>query len=263
MSQEFGVGWDAHAYYVAWQGELYEVLPGSSRRLQLQPAVRSGDLAADATAVGGLLRPLRRRCRLGNRLAGAAAAPAAGRGGVARLPAGDPLRQHLLAAGPDGLSWVSHAAAPGASPRSPRSCPASARCGSCCVVSGASSPVSSATTVGAVQPVGRSRVRRAGRTGSTSCVESAATPPAVYLTPWHHFPAGGPDSRWRSRARPGRSDRPAVAGAGRDGAREPGRRHGAPSPCWPRSRGCEGPAMPSLGPSRTPWRRRARRSIRP
>lgn len=29
MSRDYGVGWDAHAYYVAWQGGLYEALPGS------------------------------------------------------------------------------------------------------------------------------------------------------------------------------------------------------------------------------------------
>ena len=29
MCAEYGIGWDAHAYYVAWSGGLYEALPGS------------------------------------------------------------------------------------------------------------------------------------------------------------------------------------------------------------------------------------------
>jgi hypothetical protein len=29
MCTEYGIGWDAHAYYVAWSGGLYEALPGS------------------------------------------------------------------------------------------------------------------------------------------------------------------------------------------------------------------------------------------
>jgi Glycosyltransferase family 87 len=29
MSRRYGLGWDAHAYYVAWSGGLYEALPGS------------------------------------------------------------------------------------------------------------------------------------------------------------------------------------------------------------------------------------------
>jgi hypothetical protein len=30
MCAEYGIGWDAHAYYVAWAGGLYEALPGRS-----------------------------------------------------------------------------------------------------------------------------------------------------------------------------------------------------------------------------------------
>ena len=29
MASEHGIGWDAHAYYVAWSGGLYEELPGT------------------------------------------------------------------------------------------------------------------------------------------------------------------------------------------------------------------------------------------
>ena len=29
MCAEYGIGWDAHAYYVAWSGGLYEALPRS------------------------------------------------------------------------------------------------------------------------------------------------------------------------------------------------------------------------------------------
>ena len=42
MCAEYGIGWDAHAYYVAWSGGLYEAAARVGRRLQLQPAVRPG-----------------------------------------------------------------------------------------------------------------------------------------------------------------------------------------------------------------------------
>ncbi len=37
MAKQFGVGWDAHAYYVAWQGTLYDVPPGTKDAYNYSP----------------------------------------------------------------------------------------------------------------------------------------------------------------------------------------------------------------------------------
>ena len=37
MSTWYGLGWDAHAYYVAWSGGLYEALPGSADAYNYSP----------------------------------------------------------------------------------------------------------------------------------------------------------------------------------------------------------------------------------
>lgn len=37
MTKEFGLGWDAHAYYVAWQGDLYDVPPGTQDAYNYSP----------------------------------------------------------------------------------------------------------------------------------------------------------------------------------------------------------------------------------
>ena len=34
---QFGLGWDAHAYYVAWQGDLYDVAPGTKDAYNYSP----------------------------------------------------------------------------------------------------------------------------------------------------------------------------------------------------------------------------------
>ena len=102
MCAKYGIGWDAHAYYVAWSGGLYEALPGSVDAYNYSPlfaqviwpltllpwAVFCAVLVGAAGAgVAWLLRPLPLVLAVG---------------GVARLPARDPLRQRLLAAGRDG-----------------------------------------------------------------------------------------------------------------------------------------------------------------
>ena len=102
MCAEYGIGWDAHAYYVAWSGGLYEALPGSVDAYNYSPLFAqviwpltllpwavfcAVCVGAAGAGVAWLLRPLPLVLAVG---------------GVARLPARDPLRQHLLAAGRDG-----------------------------------------------------------------------------------------------------------------------------------------------------------------
>ncbi len=38
MTRDYGLGWDAHAYYVAWQGTLYDVAPGTKDAYNYSPA---------------------------------------------------------------------------------------------------------------------------------------------------------------------------------------------------------------------------------
>jgi hypothetical protein len=73
MSQEYGFGWDAHAYYVAWSGGLYENLPETRDAYNYSPlfaqviwpltflpwpAFCALFVAASAVGVAWLARPL-------------------------------------------------------------------------------------------------------------------------------------------------------------------------------------------------------------
>ena len=100
MCAEYGIGWDAHAYYVAWSGGLYEALPGSVDAYNYSPLFAQviwpltllpwAVFCAVFVGRGGRRRSPGwcARCPLVLAV-----------GGVARLPARDPLRQRLLAAG--------------------------------------------------------------------------------------------------------------------------------------------------------------------
>ena len=84
----YGIGWDAHAYYVAWYGGLYEELPGSVDAYNYSPLFAqviwpltllpwpvfcAVFVGAAAAGVAWLLRPL--PARAGRRRCGSPACP--------------------------------------------------------------------------------------------------------------------------------------------------------------------------------------------
>ena len=73
MADRYGIGWDAHAYYVAWDGDLYESLPGTLDAYNYSPVFAQLTwpltllpwpvfcallIGAAAVAIAWLVRPL-------------------------------------------------------------------------------------------------------------------------------------------------------------------------------------------------------------
>ena len=242
MCAEYGIGWDAHAYYVAWSGGLYEELPGSVDAYNYSPLF--------AQVIWPLtLLPWPVFCARARR----------GRGRRGRLARASAARSCWpsavwLACLPEILSgnvfWLlavmavvgfSHASAvvrgrvhqgpalpgPGVVPgagRVARGSPASSRPRSRC--SRSRSLISPGEWLDWIDFLRTS----AGDSSGLGLPDPLG----------HHLPPGGPLPAGPRGGRRGRADRPAVAAAGRDGAREPGRRAGAPSPCSPPSPGSGG-----------------------
>ena len=125
MAAEYGIGWDAHAYYVAWSGGLYEELPGTVDAYNYSPLFAqliwpltllpwpvfcAALVGAAAVGIAWLVRPLPVVLAVGAWLFC-----------LPEILSGNVF--WLLARG--GRLRVQRTPARGASPRSPRSCPAS------------------------------------------------------------------------------------------------------------------------------------------
>ena len=253
MADRCGIGWDAHAYYVAWSGDLYDHAPGTLDAYNYSPLFAQVIwplthlpwpvfcalfIGAAAARIAWLVRPLPLPLAVGMWLFCTPRSSPATSSGCSRCAP----------------SRASPAAALGAWRRSPRSSPASAglvlaarewrRLGGFVATSSRCSP-----------PRTRS-ARRCGTTGGTSSAPTPVAPPSMVSCV--HPAAGRPAAAGRRRAGVRRSHRPPLAGAGVHGARQPGGRVGHVRP----ARRDPAAARPRTGPRRgaRTARRHARRS---
>ena len=104
MCRWYGIGWDAHAYYVAWSGGLYEALPTSVDAYNYSPLFAQVIWPLTFLPWGVFCAVCVVAAATG--IAWPPPSPGAGGRGVARLPARDPVRQRVLAAGRDGCRRV-------------------------------------------------------------------------------------------------------------------------------------------------------------
>ncbi len=101
MAGQHGVGWDAHAYYVAWSGGLYEELPETRDAYNYSPLFAQVIWPLTLLPWPAFCALLVGAAAAGDRVAQPSPADAARHRPVAVLSPRDPLGQHLLAPGRD------------------------------------------------------------------------------------------------------------------------------------------------------------------